>query len=166
MHGALQATDGQYIEAAGLAVALLAVSTGLHYEALRMLLHRLYGRHISRPWVVRLLLVLVAIHGAEVGLYAGAYAFGTEVLGLGGLAGGSAHGFVDFCYFAAETYSTLGYGDLVPVGALRVIASVEALNGVLLLTLSGAFLSGMLRDSYQMEARRVPGADETDRPES
>ena len=79
------------------------------------------------------------------------------------LAGGGTHGFLDFCYFAAETYSTLGYGDLVPLGALRVIASVEALNGVLLLTLSGAFLSGMLRDSYQMEAGRVPGGKETDR---
>jgi Ion channel len=164
VHGAFQATHGQYLEAAGVAVALLAATTGMHYEALRMLLHRLYGRHISRPWVVRLLLVLVAIHGAEVVLYACAYAFGADVLGMGGLAGGGGPGFIDFCYFSAETYSTLGYGDLVPVGALRLITSVEALNGVLLLTLSGAFLSGMLRDSYQMEARRVPGGSETDRP--
>lgn len=164
MHGALQPTDGQYIEAACLALVLLAATTCLHYEALRMLLHRLYGRHISRPGVVRLLVVLVAIHGAEVALYAGAYAFGTGVLGIGALAGGAAHGFVDFWYFAAETYSTLGYGDLVPVGTLRLLATVEALNGVLLLTLSGAFLSGILRDSYQMEVRCGLSGNGTDRP--
>jgi len=147
-------------------MALLSATTGFHYEALRVLLRRLYGRHISRPRVVWLLLVLVTIHGAEVSLYAGAYALGTDVLGIGGLAGGGAHGLADFCYFAAESYSTLGYGDLVPVGALRLIASVEALNGVLLLTLSGAFLSGMLRDSYQMEAHRGQHGKDTDRPGS
>lgn len=162
MHTASPLTEGKYIEAAGLALTLLAATTGFHYEVLRALLRRLYGRHISRPKVVRLLVVLVASHGAEIALYAAAYAFGTDVLGIGRLAGGGAHGFFDFCYFAAETYSTLGYGDLVPTGALRVIASVEALNGVLLLTLSGAFLSGMLRDSYLMEARRAPRGGETD----
>ena len=165
MQGPLQFVDGRYVEAAGLALAMLAVTTIFHYEALRTLLHRLYGRHISRRWVVRLLVVLAVVHVAEVGLYAGAYAFSTYILHIGGLAGG-AHGFSDYCYFAAETYSTLGYGDLVPTGALRVVASVEALNGVLLLTLSGAFLSGILRDSYQMEVRRVLSGKETDRPGS
>jgi Ion channel len=163
VHSALQLSDGEYIEAAGLALALLAATTSFHYEALRMLLHRLYGRHLSRPWVVRLVVTLVVIHGAEIALYAGVYALGTEVLGIGRLAGGGLHGFMDLCYFAAETYSTLGYGDLVPTGALRVLASLEAVNGVLLLTLSGAFLSGMLRDSYQMEARRAPSGDDNDR---
>jgi hypothetical protein len=162
VQSAFQFTDGDYMEAAGLALALLAATTGFHYEALRILLHRLYGRHLSRPWVVRLVVTLVAIHGTEIALYAGAYALATEVLGIGRLAGGSVHGFIDLCYFAAETYSTLGYGDLVPTGALRILASLEAVNGVLLLTLSGAFLSGMLRDSYQMEARRAPSGDETD----
>jgi hypothetical protein len=163
VQSALQFTDGDYMEAAGLAFALLAATTGFHYEALRMLLHRLYGRHLSRPWVVRLVLALVVIHGAEIGLYAGAYALGADVLRIGRLTGGGVHGYIDFCYFAAETYSTLGYGDLVPTGALRVLASLEAVNGVLLLTLSGAFLSGMLRDSYQMEARRAPSGNESDR---
>ncbi len=159
MHTGLQFTDGKCIEAATLALALVAATTGFHYEAVRALLHRFHGRQMSRPRLVRLLVVLVAIHGAEVGLYAGAYALGAHVLGIGGLAGGGAHGFLDFSYFSAETYSTLGYGDLVPTGALRVIASVEALNGVLLLTLSGAFLSGMLRDSYLRETRGVPGGE-------
>lgn len=163
MQTAVQVGDGQYLEGVVLALALLAATTGFHYEAVRALLHRLFGRHISRPRVVRTIIALVLIHGAEVLLYAGAYAFGANVLHLGQLAGG-ARGFVDFCYFAAETYSTLGYGDLLPTGALRVIASVEALNGVLLLTLSGAFLSGILRDSYLREVRRASGGGEADRP--
>ncbi len=161
MHTASQFGYGQFIEAVGLALTLLAVTTGFHYEALRALLHRLHGRHISRPRVVRLLVALVAIHGVEIGLYAGAYALATQVLGLGRLAGCTGHGWVDFCYFAAETYSTLGYGDLLPRGALRFVASVEAVNGVLLLALSGAFLSGVLRESYLRETSQPPGRANT-----
>jgi hypothetical protein len=155
----LQVTDSKYIEAAAIALVLVAATTGVHYEAVRALLRRFHGLRMSHARLVRLLLVLVLIHGAEVGLYAGAYAFGADVIGIGGLAGGSGHGLIDFSYFAAETYSTLGYGDLVPTGGLRVIACVEAINGVLLLTLSGAFLSGMLRDSYLRETRRLSGSE-------
>ncbi len=79
-------------------------------------------------------------------LYAGAYALGTYEFSLGGLSGSLGRPALDFFYFAAETYSTLGYGDLVPVGALRLIASVESLNGLLLLSWSGAFLYGVLRE--------------------
>jgi hypothetical protein len=151
----VQFTHRQFIEAAGLSLFLLAATTSFHYEALRMLLRRLHGRHISLSWVVRLLVALVVIHGAEVGLYAGAYAFGTNVLGVGRLAGGANHGFVEFYYFAAETYSTLGYGDLAPIGALRLVASIEAVNGVLLLALSGAFLSGLLHEGFRIETGRM-----------
>lgn len=158
--------DRYYIEATIVALALLAATTSFHYEGLRALLHRFYGRHISRRGVVRVLMTLVALHGAEVGLYAAAYAFASEALGMGRVVGIGPHGFFEFCYFAAETYSTLGYGDLVPSGALRVIASIEALNGVLLLTLSGAFLSGLLRDSYLKETGHLHGGNETERVHS
>jgi hypothetical protein len=38
----------------------------------------------------------------------------------------------------------VGYGDIVPLGALRLVACVESLNGLLLLAWSGAFLYGVL----------------------
>lgn len=34
--------------------------------------------------------------------------------------------------FSAETYSSLGYGDVIPGGALRLLAGVDVLNGLLL----------------------------------
>jgi hypothetical protein len=36
-------------------------------------------------------------------------------------------------YFSAETYTSLGYGDVVPHGDLRLLAGMEALNGLLLI---------------------------------
>jgi hypothetical protein len=154
MPATLHSTHTQIIEAAALAVAMLAVTTTFHCEALRILLRKVFGRRVSPASVVRLLLALVVIHLAEVTLYAGAYALGANVLTVGRLQGPRDSAMLDFVYFAAETYSTLGYGDVVPTGALRLLACVEALNGVLLLSLSGAFLSGVLREGFHRETER------------
>lgn len=41
--------------------------------------------------------------------------------------------------FSAETYSSLGYGEVIPGGALRLLAGVEVLNGLLLIGWSASF---------------------------
>jgi hypothetical protein len=153
----LHSTHAQIIGAAALAVVMLAVTTTFHCEVLRILLRKAFGRRISLAWVVRLLMALVATHLTEVFLYAAAYALGANVLNIGRLQGPTVSTMLDFCYFAAETYSTLGYGDVVPTGALRLLACVEALNGLLLLSLSGAFLSGLLREGFHREIDRLEG---------
>jgi len=43
-------------------------------------------------------------------------------------------------YFSAETYTSLGFGDVVPDGPLRLLAGAEALNGLLLIGWSASFL--------------------------
>ncbi|MFL6662236.1 MAG: potassium channel family protein, partial [Rhizobacter sp.] len=42
-------------------------------------------------------------------------------------------------YFSAETYTSLGFGDITPVGPIRLLAGVEALNGLLLIGWSASF---------------------------
>jgi hypothetical protein len=146
--------DAQIGGAAALGLAMLAITTAFHYEALRFLECAATGRSVSRHRTVGLLTALVALHLAEIALYAVAYAAGANVFGLGSLRGSTGRAWVDFLYFAAETYSTLGYGDLVPVGSLRLVAGVEALNGLLLLAWSGAFLFGMLDGGTRRGTRK------------
>ena len=149
------------MQAAALAFAMLAATTLLHYEGLQILSCRADGRGVSRGGVIGLLAALVGLHLAEIALYALAYVLGVHVLGLGILRGAGSTHWLDYFYFAAETYSTLGYGDLVPVGALRLVASVEALNGLLLVAWSGAFLFGMLEDgrrAIKPETARQPSS--------
>lgn len=146
--------DGQIGSAVTLALAMLAITTAVHYEALQLLARAARGGSLSRRTVIGSLTALVGLHLVEVAFYAVAYAVGADVLGLGRLRGGGSGAWLDYFYFAAETYSTLGYGDLVPLGALRIVASVEALNGLLLIAWSGAFLFGMLEGG----ARNAPGA--------
>jgi hypothetical protein len=40
--------------------------------------------------------------------------------------------FVSCLYFSAITFTTVGYGDLAPHGAFRLVAASEALMGILL----------------------------------
>lgn len=43
--------------------------------------------------------------------------------------------FLKTLYFSVVTFTTLGYGDLVPVGPSRVIAAIEAFTGSFTLAL-------------------------------
>lgn len=36
-------------------------------------------------------------------------------------------------YYSAATYSTLGFGDVVPRGALRLVSVIEGVNGLMLI---------------------------------
>lgn len=53
-------------------------------------------------------------------------------------------------YFSAVTFTTLGYGDVtLPVGEWRILSGVEALNGILLVGWSTAFLFGIVQHSWK-----------------
>jgi len=58
---------------------------------------------------------------------------------IGGFAGLPVEGFQDCLYFSVVTYTSLGFGDHVPVSHARLIAGVEALNGLLLIGWSASF---------------------------
>lgn len=48
----------------------------------------------------------------------------------------------DSLYFSTTTFTTLGYGDISPVGHFRYVAMTEALTGLILI---GLFVYGMTR---------------------
>ncbi|MEZ5482988.1 MAG: potassium channel family protein [Porticoccaceae bacterium] len=43
-------------------------------------------------------------------------------------------------YFSFTTYSSLGYGDVVPFNNLRFVAGLEALIGLVMITWSASFM--------------------------
>jgi hypothetical protein len=128
----------------GLSLFLLVATTVIHYEVLR-LLTAVLPRLGVRPRV-RLILVIIGAFGAhfiEILLYGAAYyllatRFDVGIMGAPGMLP-----FSRCLYFSAETYTSLGYGDVLPHGQLRLLAGVEALNGLLLVgwTTSFTFLS-------------------------
>ncbi|MEW5962222.1 MAG: potassium channel family protein [Pseudomonadota bacterium] len=77
--------------------------------------------------------VLMAAHVLEVMVWAGAYAI-FEVAPAG----------TDMYYFAFVNYTTLGYGDVIPVERWRLIGPMTAMNGVLLFGWSTAVIFHVL----------------------
>ncbi len=151
--------DFRLIGAILIAALMIVATTLFHFEALRFLAG-VVGRsaRASYATVISLLGGVIAIHVAEIALYAFIYGAGSGFLQLGSLVGERAVTSLDFFYFAAETYSTLGYGDILPTGQLRVIASIEPLNGLMLLAWSGSFLFVLIQDvTSKARERRSKG---------
>jgi hypothetical protein len=61
------------------------------------------------------------------------------VEGSGHVVGMEGPNLLDAVYLSAVTYTTVGFGDMVPVGALRFVTGTEALTGLVLVTWSASF---------------------------
>lgn len=120
---------------------LLVLTTLVHYEGLRLMaavLQYLPGPPRSKLIVVVLGALLT--HALEILLYGLAIYGLVRGLDVGSLGQTTDPSLNMALYFSAETYTSLGYGDVVPQGSLRMLAGVEALNGLLLIGWSGSFL--------------------------
>ncbi|MBZ9905465.1 potassium channel family protein [Mesorhizobium sp. BR115XR7A] len=58
---------------------------------------------------------------------------------FGEIVGEISNGWVDFLYFSVTNYTTLGVGDIRAEGPIRLIASSEALTGLVLLSWTASF---------------------------
>ena len=124
------------------AVLLVLLCFGLHFVVLRKLsrLIKTPDPVIRRPLLV-VVLSLFVVHLFEVFLYALGFIV-LSALGAGGLDGNiQAAGatFEEYFYFSIASYTTLGIGDIHPTGAIRSLAGIEALNGLLLIAWSASF---------------------------
>jgi hypothetical protein len=61
----------------------------------------------------------------------------------------------DFFYFAFVNYTTLGYGDIVPVERWRLLGPLTAMNGVLLFGWSTAVIFEVLRQAMRIQNGRL-----------
>ena len=122
-----------------IALAVVGGTIAVHYEALRAM-----SAVITRapgPLRARVLLVVLgcfAAHVVEIGIYALAYA-ALDYVGLGSIEGRLEGRAIDYFYFSATTYSTLGFGDVYPTGVARVLSGLEAVNGLFLIAWSTSF---------------------------
>lgn len=122
-------------------LALLVISTIIHYEVLAGLSASL--PLLAIPARSKLILVIFGTflaHSLEIVIYAFSIHCMTNNLGWGTLGGLKDVGFNICLYFSAETYTSLGYGDIVPNGGLRLLSGAEALNGLLLIGWSASYI--------------------------
>jgi ion channel len=85
--------------------------------------------------------VLMAAHSVEIAVWSLVY----WIVGAGPAG-------ADLLYFAFVNYTTLGYGDVVPVEAWRLLGPIAAMNGILLFGWSTAVIYDVLRRTMEIEA--------------
>jgi len=121
--------------------ALIAAAVVIHYEILRwlsVLIPRWPMPH--RMKVVSGLLGALTAHVIEIWMFGVGYFLLVENGQFGSLGGAYQHGIMDCVYFSFVTYTSLGIGDIVPVGHLRFLAGLETLTGLVLISWTASFM--------------------------
>ncbi len=121
-----------------LVVVLVVV---IHYEFLYRLTLYLPAVNVEhRSRIVLSVLGALIAHAIEVWVFAVAYFFMLKQKDWGTLEGSIAGSLSDCVYFSFTTFTTLGFGDIEPLGLIRYLTGIEALTGLVLITWTASFL--------------------------
>ncbi len=124
-----------------MSLSLLVICTLVHYEILNGLRTAVQNISIG-PRRAKVLLVILGAMGShifQIIIFASAYYLLRDKMGLGLFGGDFENTFASFLYFSTETYTSLGLGDIYPVGAIRMLAGIEALTGLVMISWTASF---------------------------
>ena len=122
-----------------LTVVSVVASVGLHYEGLNHMARRLArGGGEKRRRVLFAVIGVLSLLATEIWIFGVAYWLALMLPDAGAVAG-AGDGLLDAVYLSAMTFSTVGFGDVAPHGAIRVIAAAEAVLGLFLIAWSATF---------------------------
>ena len=107
------------------------------------------------PQLAAFLLMLFAATFGQIlagGIFAVAFWISSEA-GLGGFEAAGPIGSMSIYYFSLVNLTTLGLGDIIPIGHLKFLAAVEAMAGFLLISCSASHIF-MLMTKNQAKGRQ------------
>ena len=136
-------------------LVVVGLTVMLHYAVLLRCSRRLPTLTVRRPPRVMILIFIVLLaHASEILLFAFAY-YALGRLGYFGSIAGSTDvsALIDYAYFSSTVYSTVGFGDVVPVGPIRLLASMEALTGLVMISWSASFTFLQMQRDWPHEPR-------------
>ena len=109
---------------------LVGLSVMVHYEVVyRIFIFMPSRSRRPRLGVIWGVLLALLAHITEVLIFAVGYYGLILAEEFGTLVGALTPGFQDCVYYSFVTYSTLGFGDLIPTGPLRFLTGIESLTG-------------------------------------
>lgn len=136
---------------------MIALSTGFvlvaflgigHHFALLLLRHAA-GDPRSHPnrSMMMVFVGLLAIHTAEILIFAAVYAGLMEAGWFGGLGGEFGDRWEGLVYFSGINFVTLGYTQIETEGAIRLVSIMQSLGGFMVLTWSATFIYSVWREA-------------------
>ncbi|MBL4819396.1 MAG: two pore domain potassium channel family protein [Gammaproteobacteria bacterium] len=120
---------------------LISVAVVIHYEILRLL-----STVIPKLSVQNRLRVIIGVFGTitahviEIWMFGIAFFLMTTYGDFGSLQGNYSGTILDSVYFSFTNYTSLGIGDIEPLGDIRFLAGLEALTGLAMITWSASFM--------------------------
>lgn len=120
---------------------LVALVVLIHHEmlsGLSTLIPKLSIGHRLR--VLFGVLGAITAHIIEVWVFGLGYYFMQTYAEIGGFVGAHNGSLLDSVYFSFSAYTSLGFGDIAPLGDIRFTAGLEALVGLVLIAWSASFL--------------------------
>ncbi|MCW8863295.1 MAG: potassium channel family protein [Colwellia sp.] len=98
--------------------------------------------NLRQSRIFNVMLCLIFTHMVEICVFAIAYKLMLANPKFGSLSGSDLTSFTDYLYYSSTVYTTLGFGDIVPHGLIRLFTSIESLTGLSLVawSMSVAFL--------------------------
>ncbi len=120
---------------------LVTVVVVIHFEALKWI-SDLLPRLPNKPRIKVLFGVFAAMaaHVVEVWAFALGYYFLIGEGNYGYLQGNTDNTLMDCAYFSFTTYTSLGLGDIEPIGQIRYLAGLESLVGLVLIGWTASFI--------------------------
>lgn len=118
----------------------VVIAVLLHYEALWLISRQIEKSH--RPHRQRILGMAFGVlmtHIAEIWLFGITGWWLIEQHNTGALQGYDSFNLLDYVFFSAVTYTTVGYGDIYAIGPVRFLYGMLALTGFVLITWSASF---------------------------
>ena len=122
-------------------LVVIGMAVMIHYEFMyrfTLLMPRMRIRHRFR--IVLGVFGALTAHAVEVWIFAASFFYMHNADGWGALRGNFEGSLLDCVYFSFTTYTTLGTGDIEPIGDLRYLTGLESLTGLLLITWTASFL--------------------------
>ena len=119
-----------------ISIAAVLATVGIHFETIA-LAQRARWPGVPRFRLALAVLVIVAGHLIEILVFAGGWALliwsGDAQLSI------ADPQFTDLLYFSGSVYTSLGFGDILPVGICRLYSVVEAVNGLVLIAWTASY---------------------------
>ena len=144
----------------GATIITVALSVLVHYEGLNFLSRRFHespeppDSAPTRRHVLYGIFSVLGLHVVEIWIFGIAYALLYRVISAGFVVGAHSQQFFDYIYFSASVFTTVGFGDLAPVGPMRLMAGMEALTGLVLITWSASFTYFQMGRYWRSEPQR------------
>ena len=94
-------------------------------------------------------IILLISHILHIGLFAFVYFIFINYLGLELVfVDESTYSFLNYIYFSASVYTALGFGDVYPLGLLKIAAAIQPLFGLCMIAFSASLIFTKISSKY------------------